>query len=207
MKAEELTRRRLLAAGGAGALGLVGMTSVARALVDAGAAMASTGPAGASLAPTEEAVRASVAALIDTIVPGPAGGADPDPGAIEAGVLDVLYDPFYGVAEILPVLHTDVQLATPTILGRDVAFDLSLAYADRERVLDDRMPSWPQGGANPSATAYELLGILTYLAYYGQTATDKGLKVIGLPPHSKGYYPHHTYRLRFRGMTSDGNPR
>jgi hypothetical protein len=52
-----------------------------------------------------------------------------------------------------------------------------------------------------------MFGILTYLAYYGQTASDAGLKVIGLPPHSDGYWPHHTYRLRFRGMTADGNPR
>jgi hypothetical protein len=69
------------------------------------------------------------------------------------------------------------------------------------------MPSWPQGGSNPTATVYEMFGILTYLAYYGQTASDTGLRVIGLPPHSDGYWPRHTYRLRFRGMTKDGNPR
>jgi hypothetical protein len=195
-----LTRRRLLATGSAGALGLTGIVAVARALADAGTAMAAATPA-ARLAPTDEAVRATVAALADTIVPGPAGGADSEPGAIEAGVLDVLYDPFYGLAATYPALHADVQLATPAILGRDAAFDLALPYPDRERVLDDRM------GANPTATAYELFGVLTYIAYYGQTASATGLQVIGLPPHSDGYFPHHTHRLRFRGMTKDGNPR
>jgi hypothetical protein len=208
MDGHRLTRRRMLASGGAGLLGVTGVAAVARALADAGAAMAATAPPlPARLAPTDEAVRATVAALADTIVPGPAGGGDPDPGAIEAGVLDVLYDPFYGLAATYPVLHADVQAATPAILGRDAAFDLALPYADRERVLDDRMPSWPQGGSNPTATAYELFGVLTYVAYYGQTASATGLEVIGLPPHSDGYWPRHSYRVRFRGMTTDGNPR
>jgi hypothetical protein len=203
-----LTRRRLLATGSAGALGLTGIVAVARALTDAGAAMAASTPkAAAGLAPVGDAVRATVAALADTIVPGPAGGGDPDPGAIEAGVLDVLYDPFYGLSATYPILHADVQLATPAVLGRAATFDLALPYADRERVLDDRFPSWPQGGANPTATVYELFGVLTYLAYYGQAASDTGLEVIGLPPHSGGYWPRHSYRLRFRGMTTDGNPR
>jgi hypothetical protein len=194
-----LTRRRLLAAGSAGALGLTGLAAVARALADAGAALAAAMPT--QLAPTDEAVRATVAALADTIDPGPAGGADPEPGAVEAGVLDVLYDPFYGLAATYPTLHADVQLATPAILGRDATFDLALPYPDRERVLDDRM------GAGPTATAYALFGVLTYIAYYGQSASDAGLQVIGLPPHSDGYFPRHTYRVRFRGMTKDGNPR
>lgn len=203
---DPLTRRRLLAAGSASALGLTGFAAAARALADAGTAMAATAPR-SGLAPSDDAVRATVAALADTIVPGPAGGGDAEPGAVEAGVVDVLYDPFYGVAALFPTLHADVQLATPRILGRSATFDLALPYADRERVLDDRMPSWPQGGANPTATVYEMFGILAYLAYYGQTAGDAGLKVIGLPPHSDGYWPRHTYDLRFRGMTTDGNPR
>ncbi|HYH59089.1 MAG TPA: hypothetical protein VD790_07695 [Thermoleophilaceae bacterium] len=205
MDGQLLTRRRLLAAGGAGVLGLTGMTAVAEALADAGAAMAAT--VQRSPVPTDEAVRATVAALADTIVPGPAGGGDHDPGAVEAGVIDVLYDPFYGLATVFPVIHTDVQSATPVILGRLAAFDLALPYADRERVLDDRMPGWPDGGSNPTALAYSLFGVLTYLAYYGQSAGDVGLKVIGLPPHSDGYWPHHTYELSFEGMTADGNPR
>jgi hypothetical protein len=201
---ELVTRRRLLAAGSTAALGLSSVLAAARALADAGTALAAAPP---RLGPDDDPVRATIAALADTIVPGPAGGGDPDPGAIEAGVLDVLYDPFYGVAALFPALHADVQLATPQVLGRPATFDLALPYDDRERVLDDRMPSWPQGGANPTATVYEMFGILTYLAYYGQTASDTGLRVIGLRPHNDGYWPHHTYRLRFRGMTTDGNPR
>jgi hypothetical protein len=207
MDGQSLTRRRLLAAGGAGALGLTSLASVAEALANAGAAMAATAAPTSTPVPTSEAVRATVAALADTIVPGPAGGGDSDPGAVEAGVIDVLYDPFYGLSGVFPVLHTDVQIATPVILARNATFDLALPYADRERVLDDRMPGWPEGGSNPTALAYSLFGVLTYLAYYGQSASDVGLEVIGLPPHSDGYWPHHTYDLSFAGMTADGNPR
>ena len=49
--------------------------------------------------------------------------------------------------------------------------------------------------------------VLTYFGYYGTAASDLGLRYVGLPPHSDGYWPRHSYRVRFRGMTRDGNPR
>lgn len=145
-------------------------------------------------------------AYADTIVPGPAGGADTAPGAIEAGAVDEIYDPFYGAAAAYPLLHEDIQLATPRILGRAASFDLSLPYPDRERVLRDRIMPLNQGGSDPFELLYAAVAILVYVSYYGTARSDLGVRYIGLPPHSNGYYPHHSYHVRFRGMTVDGNP-
>ena len=198
MSRGELTRRRLLAAAGGGALGLAAMAPAVRALT--AAAQALPPPA---LSPDDPAVRATMAAFADTIVPGPAGGADAEPGALEAGVLDEIYDPFYGAKPTFPLIHDDLAAATPRALGRDARFSLELPYADRERVLDTRMT--PRD--NPYALLIAAAGILVYVAYYGQARSDAGLRVIGLPPASNGYSPRHSYDLTFRGMTRTSNPR
>jgi hypothetical protein len=148
-----------------------------------------------------------MAAFADTIVPGPAGGADGHPGAIEAGALDEVYDPFYGLAETFPTLHTDVQLTTVRVLGRPASFDLSLPYADRERVVLERMTATGAGGDNLASLLYGAPAVVIYIAYYGTARSHLGPKYIGFPPASNGYWPHHSYRVRFRGMTRDGNPR
>jgi hypothetical protein len=145
-------------------------------------------------------------AYADTIVPGSAGGADPAPGAIEAGVVDEIYDPVYNAAGAYPFLHEDIQLATPRALGRLASFDLSLPYPDRERVVRDRIVPPNQGGANSSYLLYAATAILVYIAYYGTARSEEGVRYIGLPPHSNGYYPHHSYGICFAGMTRDGNP-
>lgn len=197
----ELTRRGVLAAGALGALGVAGAL---RALEDIAAA-APAGPA--ALAADSDPVRATMAAFADTIIPGRAGGADRRPGAVEAGAVDEIYDPFYGVTGAFPVLHTDLQLATPRVLGRSARFDLQLPYRARERVMRDRITEFPAGGGNPVVLGYQAVAILVYLAYVGTAQSRLGPRTMGFPPASDGYYPGHSYGVRFRGMTRDGNPR
>lgn len=196
-----LTRRGFLAGAGAGALTAAGLVDVTRALAATAGKLAATGP---ELLPSDAAVRSTIAAFADTIVPGPAGGADPAPGAVEAGVVDVLYDPFYEVAPGFPAIHEDLQIATARVLGRPASFDLALPYGDRERVVLERMTATGDGGTDPLGLAYSLIAVLVYFGYYG---SEPGLRYIGLPAHSDGYWPHHSYRVRFRGMTRSGNPR
>lgn len=194
----ELTRRRFL---GAGALTLTQALALTRA---AAAAVPRSAPA---LVPTDAAVRASIAAYVDTIVPGPAGGGDSAPGAIEAGALDVVYDPAYGANAVLPWLHEDLQLSAQQMLGR--AFALDVPYADRERVVVERMKSTGRYGAQgdaPSILFYAGVAIIAYVAYYGTARSTTGPQYIGFPTTSDGYR-HHSYRVRFAGMTKDGNPR
>ncbi len=193
-----LSRRGLIGLGVGGALGF----SVLGMLEDVRHA-----PAFAAVPPTatEEDVRATMTAYADTIVPGPAGGADSVPGAVEAGVVPEIYRSFYGLADTFAALHADLQAATVRVLGRPAQFDLDLAYADRERVVRDRITEPPAGGANPLALGYQAVAILVYLVYYGAAASDVGPRVIGFPTSSDGY-PEHSYGVRFRGMTHDGNP-
>jgi hypothetical protein len=197
----ELTRRGLLVGAGAGALGV-------SALAQAVGWLAGAEEAGAqvALAPDDPAVRATMAALADTIVPGPAGGADAQPGALEAGALDELYDPFYGASGAYPLLHQDVQQATPRVLGRSARFDLALPYADRERVVLDRITAGGSGGNSTLYLIYQGAAIIVYVAYMGTARSAVGPHYIGFPPASDGYWPGHSYRVRFRGMTKDGNP-
>ena len=200
----ELSRRGFIVRSAGGALALGGAFSALEALAEATPAMAAQLPAPTA---TAAQVRRTMEAFADTIVPGPAGGADRKPGAVEAGAVDEIYDPFYGVADVYPLLHTDLQLATPRLLGRPVEFDLKLPYADRERVVADRIAELPEGGENPTATAYQAVAVLVYLSYYGSAQGDTGLDVIGLPASSDGYFPGHSHYVRFRGMTRNGNPR
>lgn len=201
----DLTRRGFVV----GAGGLAGVTAIAQALDMLAFASESLAAevSGAALSPDDPAVRATMAAFADTIVPGPAGGADLDPGAVEAGAVDELYEPFYGAATTFPLIHDDLAVVTPRVLGRAAAFTLELPYADRMRVLDDRMPGYGEGGSNPLYLLYQGAAIIVYVAYYGTARSAAGPEYIGFPPESAGYWPRHSHRLRFRGMTRTGNPR
>lgn len=195
----ELTRRGFLAAGGAAAVTLAqaaSMTQAAAAVVRL-----------PSVVPSERAVRATIAAYVDTIVPGPAGGADDAPGGLEAGVLDVVYDPGYGANVVLPVLHADLQLAAVRMFGRP--FGLALPYARRERIVVDRL-RWPgrRGllrGQAPLLMLYAGVAVISYVAYYGTARSDLGPEYIGFPASSSGY-PDHSFGVSFATATDDGNP-
>lgn len=195
-----VSRRGVLAAASVGMLGLTGVLPLVRQATKLAHAL---GPApGASSA----AVRATMAAFADTIVPGPAGHADPHPGAVEAGCVEELYDPFYGFSGSYPLVHADLQARTPYVLQRPASFDLALPYNDREQVLRDRLSPPPAGGTNPLYIAYYAIAVIVYVAYYGTARSDLGPRYIGFPAHSDGYVPHHSYYVTFAGMTDDGNP-
>jgi hypothetical protein len=199
-----LTRRGfVIGAAGAG-IGLSTLSQALGWLRAAGEAGAQVGTP--ALSPEDPAVRQTMAAYADTIVPGPAGGADPRPGALEAGVLDEIYDPFYGAANSFPVLHNDLQLATPLVLDRPARFDLELPYPDREKVIAERITAPGSGGTNSNWVLYQGAAILVYTSYYGTAQSELGPRTIGFPPRSEGYWPRHSYRVRFRGMTRHGNP-
>jgi hypothetical protein len=53
---------------------------------------------------------------------------------------------------------------------------------------------------------YAAPAVVIYIAYYGTARSNLGVQYIGFPPHSDGYWPDHSYRVSFRGMTPDGNP-
>jgi hypothetical protein len=193
-----LSRRGFFAGVGAGALGLSSLGAAIEALRGAAPAYAQLG-----LSPDDPAVRATIEAYADTIVPGPAGGAHSEPGAVEAGAVDEAYDPYYGALNVFPAIHQDLQLATPLVLGRPARFDLKLPYPDRERVVLSRMTLNP----SPLYVLYQGVAIVIYVAFYGTARSELGPRFIGFPPRSDGYWPGHSYKVRFRRMTRHGLPR
>jgi hypothetical protein len=196
----QVSRRGVLTAASLGAAGLTGVLPLIR---QATAAAEALGPA-PKAAP--DAVRSTIAAFADTIVPGPAGKADKHPGAIEAGCVEALYDPFYDFAGAYPMVHADLLVRTPLVLLRPATFDLALPYPDREKVLRDCLSPPPAGGTNPLYILYYAIAVVVYVAYYGNAESNAGPRYIGLPVHSKGYLPHHSYYVTFEGMTKHGNP-
>ncbi len=202
---EGLTRRQVLLGAGAGALGLTGVVPLLRSAAAAADAYARTADLPVGL-PTD-AVHRTMQAYADTIVPGPAGGADPHPGAVEAGCVAEIYDSFYGLADSYPLMHADLQAATPRVLGEPARFDLSLRYPQREAVVRDRISAPPDGGTNPLYLLYFAVAVLVEMTWLGTARSDLGPRYLGFPTHSDGYLPHHSYYVTFTGMTSDGNPR
>lgn len=196
----QVSRRGVLTAASLGAAGLTGVLPLLEQATQVANALGPAPPA------APDAVRATMAAVADTIVPGPAGHADKHPGAVEAGCVDVLYDPFYDFAGAYPLVHADLQVRTPLVLLRPTTFDLDLPYADREKVLRACLSPPPGGGSNPIYILYYAVAVVVYVAYYGNARSDVGPRYIGLPVHSKGYIPHHSYYVRFDGMTEHGNP-
>lgn len=199
----ELSRRVLLQGAG-GLLSLAGVVRMLEAL-DPAVALAQAPDGGGESG--GDAVRETVIAFADTIVPGPAGGADRHPGAVEAGAVEEAYDDFYGLGAVFPALHADIQAATPAVLGRPASFDLDLPYPDRERVVLDRIRSTANGGRNQLYLAYLASALVVWFAYYGVSRSQAGMRYMRFKPHSDGYVPQHSYKIRFRGMSRDGNPR
>jgi hypothetical protein len=103
-------------------------------------------------------------------------------------------------------MHADLQSASPAVLGRLATFELALPYRDRERVVLDRVRPLAEGG-NPLYLLHIAVATLIWQIYYGVAASTAGVDYLRFPPHSDGYWPKHSYRFRFRGMTRNGNPR
>ncbi|HVS68906.1 MAG TPA: hypothetical protein VHE56_10165 [Mycobacteriales bacterium] len=196
----QVSRRGLLNAASFAMAGMSGVLPLVRQAIRVADAF---GPAPES---SPGSVRNTIAAFADTVVPGPAGHADHHPGAVEAGCVDELYDPFYGFDSAYPLVHADLQARTPLVLGRPASFDLALPYAERETVLRDRLSPPPAGGSNPLYVLYYAVAVVVYVAYYGNARSEAGPRYIGLPVHSRGYVPHHSYYVTFDGMTAHGNP-
>ncbi len=202
-----LTRRQVLLGTGFGALGLTGLVPLLRSAASAADAYAQTSGARVPVDMPQDAVYRTMQAYADTIVPGPAGGADRHPGAVEAGCVEEIYDSFYGLADSYPLVHADLQTSTPRVLAEPSTFDLSLQYRKREAVVRDRIAAPPDGGSSPLYVLYFAVAVLVEMTWLGTARSNAGPRYLGFPTHSNGYVPHHSYYVTFHGMTHDGNPR
>lgn len=161
------TRRQLLAAAGA-AVGALTLPPVASAAPQRAAQVPDLDPA--ALLPT-------LAAYVDTLVPGP--GSDPEgtPGAVEAGAVDQLLEELPYPA-VVPFVVADVTAAALAAHGRPFE---ALDYPEREAILVTAF-------ADPSRSVYHLIAFAVATGcFYADFRNHVGSVHLGLPGPSDGY--------------------
>jgi hypothetical protein len=197
---EGVSRRELLQRGGT--LGLAALVAqalpLAEAIVRADPAVAQT--------PVDDAI---LGAFADTIIPGrpatrtdtgapiPAGviaGVDPDPGAVEAGAIELYHDERVGFDALAPAFLADLNARS---LARGGTF-MSLPYEGREAVVAQGLDF-----GNGSRVLWEAAAAVPFTAFCaaalvpGATAaTASGYRVMGHPGAAPDGHRDFSYRRR-----------
>jgi hypothetical protein len=206
----ELSRRQLLQrAGTLSAAALVAQAlPVAEALMRADPALAQT--------PIDDAM---LGAFADTIIPGrpatvtdigtpiPAGaiaGVDPEPGAVEAGAIELYHDERVGFDALAPAFLADLNTRA---LGQGGPF-VSLSYDQREQVVLQGLDF-----ANGNRVLWEAAAAVPFTAFCAAAlvpdataATASGYRVMGHPGAAPNGHRNFSYRRRLaRERTRRGN--
>lgn len=210
MAESELSRRQLLQrASTLGAAALVAQAlPVADALVKAEPALAAT--------PVDDAI---LGAFADTIIPGrhatrtdigtriPAGaiaGVDREPGAVEAGAIELYRDPLVGFDKIAPPFLADLNARAARHGGPFV----SLPYGKREAVVLEGLSF-----RNGNRVLWEAAAAVPFTAFCAAALvpnatrrTASGYRVMGYPGAAPDGYRRFSYRRRLaRERTRRGN--
>jgi hypothetical protein len=206
----ELSRRQLLQR--AGTLSAAALVAQALPLADA---MLRADPALAQT-PIDDAM---LGAFADTIIPGrpatttdlgtpiPAGaiaGVDPEPGAVEAGAIELYHDERVGFDALAPAFLADLNSRA---LGEGGPFT-SLAYEQRERVVLQGLDF-----ANGDRVLWEAAAAVPFTAFCAAAlvpdataATASGYAVMGHPGAAPNGYRNFSYRRRLaRERTRGGS--
>jgi hypothetical protein len=138
----------------------------------------------------------TMAAFADTIIPGPTSDPEGTVGGVEAGALEVLYNPDYGLKPFIATLVTDLN-GTSLKWYRKLFKDLDLAQRT-EIVLFKYNNS-------PLKSIYELAGTLVKLAFYGAIINDVGTDYISFPGPSFGYHDYSFNEKLAEEATEDGS--
>ena len=169
-------RRRFLREAGGWALGLLaGSVALDAELAAADARVYPAAPLPGACVPAETAAEITLAAVLDTVVPG--GAADPTnaPGALEACGLNLLLDDAYPFRAYAPLIAT---LMDQTATQAHGAPFVQLTYAERLDVLvraEDKLPLL--------RLAYRAIRS----AFYGGAYNGVGLDYLGYPGPNLGY--------------------
>jgi hypothetical protein len=206
----ELSRRQLLErAGTLGAAALVAQAlPLAEALMRADPALAQT--------PIDDAM---LGAFADTIIPGrpatttdigtpiPAGaiaGVDPEPGAVEAGAIDLYHDERVGFDALAPAFLADLNARA---LAEGGPFT-SLGYEARERVVLQGLDF-----ANGDRVLWEAAAAVPFTAFCAAALvpdatrdTASGYRVMGHPGAAPNGHRNFSYRRKLaRERTRTGS--
>ncbi len=187
MKEKDVSRRdflrvlTILCASGPATTWVLGSRAGAVAIADAG---------------SEQTEEETMKAFADTIIPGPASDPEGSVGGVEAGVLEVFYDPYYGLRPFIPLLASGLNL-TSLSQYRKPFKDLNLSQ--RTEIMlgkDDRSPIKP---------IYEHAELLVALAFYGGIINMVGYDYISFPGPAFGYYDYSFNENFANEGTEDGN--
>jgi hypothetical protein len=135
-------------------------------------------------------------AFADTIIPGPISDPEGSVGGVEAGALDVLYDPYYGLKPFIGMLAGNLN---GTSLWRYHKLFKDLDVGQRTEIVlfkDNNSLIKP---------LYEQAELLVKLAFYGGIINDVGTKYISFPGPSPGYYGYSFNEKFAEEATTDGN--
>jgi hypothetical protein len=140
----------------------------------------------------EETLRA----FADTIIPGPHSDPEGSPGGVEAGALEVLHDPYYGLEPFIGLLTRNLNrtsLWRYHKLFRDLALDQRTAivlFKDNFSLLK---------------LVYQNAEMLVKLAFYGAIINDVGTDYISFPGPAPGYFDYSFNEQFAQPQTDDGN--
>lgn len=137
-------------------------------------------------------------AFADTIIPGPASDPEGSAGGVEAGALEVLYDPYYGLRPFPGILMLAIGLNITSLGCYHKLFkDLDLGQRTKIMLFKDKK-SWIK-------SVYEQAELLVKLAFYGAIVNDVGTDYISFPGPSFGYKDYSFNEKFADAATEDGN--
>ena len=138
----------------------------------------------------------TVAAIVDTVVPGPASDPDGYPGALDTCALNLIYDEFYPFVSALPFLLALVNKKADNTYG--VKF-VELDLVKRTAVLKESESALPL-----MRLAYRFIRSAFYAANYNMV----GAQHFGWPGPNLGYTEHADFTFNkavSKELTKDGN--
>jgi hypothetical protein len=135
-------------------------------------------------------------AFADTIIPGPISDPEGSVGGVEAGALEVLYDPYYGLRSFIGVLTRNLN-RTSLWWYRKLFKDLDVRQRTRIVLFKDNY--------SLIKPVYEQAELLVKLAFYGAIINDVGTEYISFPGPSFGYYDYSFNEKFAEEETKDGN--
>ncbi|MGD8524411.1 MAG: DUF5987 family protein [Desulfobacterales bacterium] len=135
-------------------------------------------------------------AFADTIIPGPNSDPEGSPGGLEAGALEVLYDPYYGLTPVIDLLTRNLNRSSLWWCHR-LFKDLDLNQRTAIVLFKDNF--------SLSKLVYEHAEMLVKLSFYGAIINDVGTDYIYFPGPAHGYSDYSFKKQFAQPQTEDGN--
>jgi hypothetical protein len=135
-------------------------------------------------------------AFADTIIPGPNSDQEGSIGGVEAGALEVMYDPYYGLTPFIRMLARNLNLTSLWWYGK-LFKDLDIRQRTTIVLFKDN--------TSLIKLIYQQGENLIKLAFYGAIINDLGTEYISFPGPAYGYTDY-TFNLQFADEeTENGN--